>query len=695
MELSGWDKDASPYHPGEVELHTRLGRAERQERMGRFIHRPYMPEQHREFFAQLPFFIAGSVDHTGQPWASILFGQPGFVSSPDPKTLSVKGFAMTGDPYIDNVQTEASVSYLGLEMPTRRRNRLNGVVRSHEGGDTLVDVVQSFGNCPQYIHTRDMVFSRDPSLPFEGPCEKFSAIGDDIRALIERSATFFVASNNPKDDKRINGGVDVNHRGGNPGFVKVDGDTLTVPDFIGNFAFNTLGNFLVNPKAGLLFVDFETGDLVQLTGTVELLWDMTDEVAAFQGAERAWRFTLTHGQRLVGASPLNFAEGEASPNARLTGNWTQAGERQAAEAARTEWRDFRIARIQDESCVIRSFYLEPVDRKACLPSKPGQYLPIKVRPKGADRTMMRTYTLSSAPSDAQYRISVKREDARDDLPAGVVSSHLHSSMKEGDILHARSPQGSFVLDTAETRPAVLIGAGVGITPMISMARQAVSDGFSRRHMRQMTVIHAARTTSERAFAYEFTQLQEKTQGGLRYVSLIEQPTSEEAVGTHFHAHGRISAELLQSLLPLADYEFYLCGPPAFMQATYDLLIDLGVRDLRIHSESFGPASLQRAEEEVIDSPSVQEPQVAMVSFTSLADPKRWRPSDGTLLDFAEAHGITANSSCRRGSCGSCAVRLKSGEVLYRTDPEFEPEQGDVLICCAVPADEDHPIELDL
>ncbi|WP_366524031.1 pyridoxamine 5'-phosphate oxidase family protein [uncultured Tateyamaria sp.] len=105
----------------------------------------------------------------------------------------------------------------------------------------------------------------------------------------------------------------MNHRGGNAGFVKIDGNTLTVPDFSGNFAFNTLGNFLVNPKAGLLFIDFASGDLVQLTGTVELLWDITPKIAPVEGAQRAWRFHLTKGHRLVGASPPGVTDGEASP----------------------------------------------------------------------------------------------------------------------------------------------------------------------------------------------------------------------------------------------------------------------------------------------------------------------------------------------------------------------------------------------
>lgn len=309
--LEAWDKEVSPYHAGEAKLHARVGRAERQEKMARRIHRTYMIEQHRDFFASLPFVMAGSVDADGAPWASALFGLPGFLSTPDDRSLAIDTPVLGGDPFAQNATVGAPVSFVGIELQTRRRNRLNAIIR--EGAGLVAEVVQSFGNCPQYIHTRDMAFTRDPRVAFAPEVQTFDSLGDAERRIIAAADTFFVASHNPVDDPRTNGGVDVNHRGGNPGFVRINGDTLTVPDFSGNFAFNTLGNFLVNPKAGLLFIDFASGDIVQLTGTVELLWDVTPEIAAFEGAQRAWRFHLTHGQRLIGASPLAFVVGEASP----------------------------------------------------------------------------------------------------------------------------------------------------------------------------------------------------------------------------------------------------------------------------------------------------------------------------------------------------------------------------------------------
>ena len=321
MALSGWDRETSPYHAGEAELHARLDRKERQETLGRRIHRPAMPDEHRAFFRQLPYFIAGSVDAQGWPWASILFGEPGFVSTPTDRTLRLHGSGIPGDPIRENLAIGAPMGFLGIEMATRRRNRVNGVVSACDSAAFSVDVVQSYGNCPKYIHTRDTRFLRDPSEGIAPEIERFTALDDAARGVIEGADAFFVASHNARDDKHDTGGTDVNYRGGKPGFVRVDGNTLTIPDFVGNFAFNTLGNFVVTPRAGLLFIDFETGDLWQMTGTVGLFWEKTE---GFEGAERTWAFHLEHGHRLKDAVPVEWAFGEASPNILRTGAWRNA-----------------------------------------------------------------------------------------------------------------------------------------------------------------------------------------------------------------------------------------------------------------------------------------------------------------------------------------------------------------------------------
>jgi len=298
MEFSGWDKAISPFHDGEIALQERLGLAERQQKIGRKILRPYLLDQHREFFQQLPLLIVGSVDKAGSSWASVVFGEPGFITSPNEKSLRIEIRPIEGDPLAENLTIGAPVGFVGIDLTTRRRNRVNGIVSGTTSTCIDIEVVQSFGNCPQYIQTRDMDFTRDPKLPFTGLIERFDTFDQTAIAMISRADTFFVASYTDVHDKSTNGGADVSHRGGKPGFIKVDGNTLTIPDFMGNFAFNTFGNFLVNPKAGLLFIDFETGDIWQFTGTAELLWDESEDVEAFRGAERFWR--REHSQQGTG-----------------------------------------------------------------------------------------------------------------------------------------------------------------------------------------------------------------------------------------------------------------------------------------------------------------------------------------------------------------------------------------------------------
>lgn len=313
----GWDRETSPYHSGEQELQARLNRRQRQEDLGRRLHRPYLLEQHRSFFAQLPFVAAGSVDDHGWPWASFLFGNPGFVSSPDDRTLVIESEPVVGDPLAANLAERRPLGLLGIELSTRRRNRANGVIREHGARRIVVEVVQSYGNCPQYIQTRELV----PIGPGPGPIQSLSGLDSELERVIRRADTFFVASYNDREDIRDTGGVDLSHRGGQPGFIKVEGRTLTVPDFPGNNAFNTLGNFLVTPRAGLLFADFDSGDLWQLTGRVELQWEPESAARAFAGAERSWRFHLDHGWYLPGASPLRGPLLEMSPRTLKTGTW--------------------------------------------------------------------------------------------------------------------------------------------------------------------------------------------------------------------------------------------------------------------------------------------------------------------------------------------------------------------------------------
>ncbi|QKH33588.1 pyridoxamine 5'-phosphate oxidase family protein [Achromobacter pestifer] len=306
----------SPWHAGERLLQQHVGIAERMAVTGPKVIRDYMPDQHRIFFQQLPFLVAGAVDGQGDPWAGVLEGQPGFVSSPDPRTLRVSAVPDADDPLLAGLGPERQVGLLGIELHTRRRNRANGRIAAWDGKRFEVAVTQSFGNCPQYIQAREFQFSRSPSLRFPGTPQERGGLDEAARALIARSDTFFVATYAEEGGRQ----VDVSHRGGKPGFVRVDGDVLTIPDFSGNRFFNTLGNMALNPRAGLLFIDFERGDVLQLTGAAEVILD-SPEIAQFEGAERLWRVHARRVVRRPGALALRWRFDSYSPTALATGQW--------------------------------------------------------------------------------------------------------------------------------------------------------------------------------------------------------------------------------------------------------------------------------------------------------------------------------------------------------------------------------------
>ena len=280
-----------------------------------------MPDQHREFFAQLPLLVAGTVDAQGQPWASVLAGPPGFVDSPDPRQLVVRAQPFPHDPLAETLGVGSPIGLLGIEPHTRRRNRLNGhVVRCDTAGFT-VHVDQSFGNCPKYIQARKPEFvARGGAAP---TARRLDALDEPARALISRADTFFIATAHPlaAPSDRPAFGVDVSHRGGKPGFVRVDGSSITVPDFLGNFFFNTLGNLALNPSCGLLFMDFENGDLLYLAARGEVV-AQGPELAAFAGAQRLLRLQVVSALRVSNVLPLRWSAAELSPALAATGSWT-------------------------------------------------------------------------------------------------------------------------------------------------------------------------------------------------------------------------------------------------------------------------------------------------------------------------------------------------------------------------------------
>ena len=675
--------ERSPWHAGERQLQEKVGVAERMEAFGRKVIRTWMPDQHREFYQQLPFMLFGAVDADGRPWASVLEGAPGFARSPDPQHLRFSSLPAADDPA--QLADGEPVGLLGIELHTRRRNRLNGHVANLAPDGFELTVDQAFGNCPQYIQLRQ--FQRVPLAdPASRPARHLTALDDAAVALIASADTFFVASYVDTDGQRA---VDVSHRGGQPGFVRVEGNRLTIPDFAGNLHFNTLGNLLLNPKAGLLFIDFSTGDVLQLSGRTEIILE-GPQIEAFQGAERLWTFEVEKLVRRPAALALRWRFDGMSPNSLLTGNWAEADARLQAQALGNQWRPLRVAKIEAESRHIRSIYLEPTDGAGLPVFLAGQHLPLRFTLDG--EVHIRTYSLSSAPSDGFYRISVKRE--------GRVSTHLHEQIRVGDVLEARAPQGHFTVAPLERRPLVLLAAGVGITPLLSMLREVVYQGLRTRRIRPTWLLQSSRSLADQPFRKELNQLLEKAGDAVQVMRLLSQPEDDADLGEDFDRHGRIDGALLRNLLEVEDYDridFVLCGPGSFTQGLYDNLRELDVRDARIHAETFGPSTLVRQRDP--DAIVIKQPPAATTSvpvvFERSAKEARWQPDSGSLLELAESRGLRPEFSCRGGSCGTCKTRLISGAVNYPQPPAEIPEEGQVLICCAVPAQSAQPLVLDL
>jgi predicted pyridoxine 5'-phosphate oxidase superfamily flavin-nucleotide-binding protein len=296
----------SAFHAGEAACQAEVGAADHLARVGSQVIRGFMPEQHRDFFTLLPFVVVGSVDEQGRPTASLLAAPEGFAFSPDPKSLRVDALPAQGDPLEQNLAAGASLGLLGIQAHTRRRNRVNGRVTALDAVGFDLAVEQSFGNCPKYITRREAVYVGAEDRPAE--CS--AGLDARGRALIASSDTFYLASAHPdaRESHARSEGVDVSHRGGPPGFAHFTGDqTFVIPDFRGNDFFNTLGNLRLHPRAGLLFVDVVSGDVLSLECEA-VATRGSHPLEGTAGTGRVVRFEVERVRFWERGSPLRFRE---------------------------------------------------------------------------------------------------------------------------------------------------------------------------------------------------------------------------------------------------------------------------------------------------------------------------------------------------------------------------------------------------
>ncbi|MEP3847798.1 MAG: pyridoxamine 5'-phosphate oxidase family protein [Paracoccaceae bacterium] len=311
------DKDV--FHAGETAIQNRAEvPSSHIEKVSVFV-RPEMPMQHREFFESLPILHMGFLDDTGRVWASPVFGQSGFMTSPDPRSLNVAAVPVLAQELGLDITVGAKVGAVGLELHSRRRNRMNGTLVHGKAGEMSIAVDQSFGNCPKYIQARTLDWSQSQDLRPQP--RKLATFDQDAKTLIENADTLLIASRVKTPSDAPDQGVDASHRGGKPGFIRLNADgSLSFPDFFGNRFFNTLGNIEVDGRVGVFIPDFETGSALFITGRASIDWD-SPRVAAFERADRIVDVVPEEIWFSTQALPKQAAYHESSPFLRGTGSW--------------------------------------------------------------------------------------------------------------------------------------------------------------------------------------------------------------------------------------------------------------------------------------------------------------------------------------------------------------------------------------
>ena len=305
------------WHEGEKRLHRLVGVEEKLQTLGAAMIRHAMPDQHREFFTSQQSIVLSALDSGGQPWPFLRVGLPQFISSPDDTTLMINSTALVGEPPDLQLGQGGKLSVLGIELESRRRNRMNGTIAESSDNGITINVDQSFGNCPRYINKREPMELNNAHGEVVTDTQLSARDIDHIRT----ADIFFIASRAPETGEDRRAGVDVNHRGGKQGFVKVlEDQTVIFPDYDGNNFFNTFGNILLDARVGMLFPNFETGDVVTLAGHAELVMDDPSRAAEY-GAARYVRVTPTQVIRAPGGLPLRYAMQEISPYAPEPGEF--------------------------------------------------------------------------------------------------------------------------------------------------------------------------------------------------------------------------------------------------------------------------------------------------------------------------------------------------------------------------------------
>ena len=635
----------NPYHEGELAVQQFANESEmariNSAALGRSI-----PAGALRFIEQQSMVVVGSLDASGRVWASLLFGSPGFLRAQDQQALVLdlsQARSSHDDPLWANVAENYNVGMLVIELSTRRRLRVNGRAEHRFEKCWVIDVETAYPNCPKYIQRRHwkMIEAEAVGSSKSLPSKKGVVLDDEQMSVITAADTFFVTSAHPER------GVDASHRGGHAGFVQLINERqLRIPDFAGNSMFNTLGNFNSYPYAGLAFIDFEAGRLLQLTGRAEILWDLDDPQEHTGGTRRYWQFDITAWQ----AAPLPFKMSwelmEASPHIPAL---LQSFDEGSVEGAVLS---LRVEQIKHQSARVKSFRLSALDHSPLPAFEAGAHLPVTVTlPDGSQGE--RHYSLLSDPNDrTHYQIAVLLE------PQGSGGSrYLHHQVAEGDIIECHHPMNDFPM-ARHAQHTILIAGGIGITPMLAMMQRLASQGKSYE------LHYSARSRADLVF-------RDRIEGVAAGRACFY--VSDEAGGARLEL-----AKLLA--VPEEDVHVYVCGPRGLINGVRDTATLQQWPHAQIHFESFGAQLLP--DERPIALHLVRSNRELTVA------------EDQTILDTLLKEGISVPHQCRRGECGLCSTPVLEGDVDHR-DLCLSPEEKADTMCVCVSRSHSEVLVLDL
>jgi len=344
----------------------------------------------------------------------------------------------------------------------------------------------------------------------------------------------------------------------------------------------------------------------------------------------------------------------------------------------------RVAQIRKESDSVTSFVLDPIDGQPLPIFQAGQFVVLRLPVDPDKPPVLRSYSLSDLPGADHVRISVKLESN------GIGSSFLCNRTRQGDVLGISAPRGSFTLRSGEN-PVVLISAGVGATPVMSMLHALAAE----RSQRQVWWIYGARNGGEHPFAQESRSLLRQLPRGRRHI-VYSRPAATDQPGMDFDASGHVDVALLERIGVARNSDFYLCGPSSFLQKMREGLQNWGVFAESVHTEIFGALeSITPGMTRVGHTPHVPQGPPGSgpsVSFARSGIATEWDPKYQSLLELAEACDVPVRWSCRTGVCHTCMTGLIGGSIGYNPEPLERPAPGNVLVCCSQP---DASVTLDL